>query len=57
MEVLIEEVKNDYVIGHTDNYLKIKIEENLLPNHYYQVKLIAMKEDMIIGILTENQET
>ena len=57
VEVFIEEVKNDYVIGHTDNYLKIKIEENLLPNHYYQVKLIAMKEDMIIGILTENQET
>lgn len=56
VEVLIEEVKNDYVIGHTDNYLKIKIEENLLANHYYQVKLVEMKDDVLLGVLVENQE-
>jgi threonylcarbamoyladenosine tRNA methylthiotransferase MtaB len=45
--VLIEENKDGYSLGHTENYLKIKVFEHLEPNHYYQVKLLQMEKDCI----------
>lgn len=49
VNVLIEEIKEDVSIGHTENYLKVSIPEKLIPNHYYQVKLTKLENDTIIG--------
>lgn len=39
MDVLIEEVKNNKSIGHTSNYLKVEINENLLVGEIYNRKI------------------
>ena len=49
VEVLVEEQKDAYSIGHTSNYLKIKIYESLTINQIYQVKLTNLENDVLIG--------
>ena len=49
MDVLIEEVKNGNAIGHTTNYLKVKVEEKLLPNHMEKILLQKFEGMEIIG--------
>lgn len=39
VEVLIEEQKENYSIGHTSNYLKVKIEKLIKPNTFINVKI------------------
>lgn len=39
MEVLIEEKKENSFIGHTSNFIKVKIEGNYVTNQIYNIKL------------------
>lgn len=51
--VLIEEVKDDYSVGHTENYLKIKVLSQLKANEYYLVKLLNIENECITAQLVE----
>ena len=50
VEVLIEEYKEGYSIGHTGNYLHVKIKKKYLQNEIVKVKLIKIDYPYIIGI-------
>ena len=39
MKVLIEEKKDDYFIGHTSNYIKVRLKGNFEINEEYDVLL------------------
>ena len=45
LSVLIEEYKDGYSIGHTSNYLKVKIKQELETNTFYDV----MIQDYLLG--------
>ena len=49
IEVLIEEYKDDYSYGHTDNYLYVKINKELKHNEIVKVKIIDIKYPYCIG--------
>lgn len=49
VDVLIEEVGEDYSIGHTSNYLKVKIYEKVNKNQIYTVFLKHLDGDAIVG--------
>ncbi len=49
LEVLIEEVFENYSIGFTSNYIKIKVEMPLFKNQFYKVKTIKYEENYLIG--------
>jgi len=49
VEVLIEEIGPHYAIGHTSNYLKVKITDLVKPNQYVSVKLNNLEENNLIG--------
>lgn len=50
LKVLIEEVKDNISIGHTDNYIKVRIEEELKHNEFYDVKLLEIVNNEVKGI-------
>ncbi len=50
--VLFESIKNNRVIGHTDNYIKVEIDGNKnIINTIKTVKLTKMKDQTLIGEL------
>ncbi len=49
VDVLIEEVKDNYSVGHTSNYLKVTINDILDKNTFYKVKIIKVLQDDIYG--------
>lgn len=49
VEVLVEKVYEEYSIGSTSNYMKVKIKDKLEKNELYWVNIIAMEEDWLIG--------
>ena len=49
LELLVEEIKDGISIGHTSNYLKIKVNKILEKNHIYKVKITKVIEDDIWG--------
>ncbi|MDD4187538.1 MAG: tRNA (N(6)-L-threonylcarbamoyladenosine(37)-C(2))-methylthiotransferase MtaB [Bacilli bacterium] len=50
LKVLIEEVKDNISIGHTSNYLKVKINKKLTPNTYYEAKIIKIDKEDVLGV-------
>ena len=50
IDVLIEEVKEDYVLGHTDNYIKVKINKLLENNKFYNIKINEIVKTDVKGI-------
>jgi len=50
IDVLIEEVKEDYVVGHTDNYIKVIINKNLKNNKFYNIKITDIVKTDVKGI-------
>lgn len=48
-EILIEEVYDDYSIGCTSNYIKVRVNKKLNKNHFYNVKLISFENKLLIG--------
>ena len=53
VNVLIEEVKDKKSIGHTENYLKVIINEPLLENKCYNVLIADVKVESVTGKLIE----
>ena len=49
VEVLIEEYKDGYSYGHTDNYLYVKINKELPHNEIIKVKIKEIKYPYCIG--------
>ena len=50
LEVLIEKV-DDNSTGHTTNYLKVEINSKLKQNELYNVHIIDIKDNILIGEL------
>lgn len=50
LDVLIEEVFDNYSVGHTSNYIKVRIEEKLEHNKDYLVKIISVNGLTVNGI-------
>lgn len=51
VEVLIEEVNDEISIGHTSNYIKVKVNQKLERNNFYKVIIKEVKEEYVIGEL------
>lgn len=51
LEVLIEEVGDDYAVGHTSNYLKVQCPSCCEKNRCYEITITNIKEDMLEGNL------
>ena len=52
VSVLIEEVKDNISIGHTSNYLKVKVKgENKLCGTIQDVDVISLEKDTLLGSL------
>ena len=49
LNVLVEEVFDDYSTGHTDNYIKVIINSNLEHNKDFNVKIIKIDGVMVYG--------
>ena len=49
VEVLIEGVKDSYSIGHTSNFLNVKIQKKLNNNEFYKVKIKKIEYPYCIG--------
>ncbi len=49
LEVLFEEVKDGVSIGHTSNYLKVKVKGNIPSNTFKNVKIKSYLLDSLIG--------
>lgn len=49
VSVLIEENKNGYSIGHTGNYLKVKIPNDIKANEIVSVKIIKRENLELVG--------
>ena len=53
MEVLIEQYDGKYSIGHTSNYLKVKIAQKLENNQFYNVKITKICQNDVYGTLND----
>ena len=49
IDVLIEEVKEKKSIGHTDNYIKVIINEELKHNNFYKIKINKVDKTDVYG--------
>ncbi len=49
VEVLTEEIIDGYVVGHTSNYLKVYLKDDLLLNKFYTCKINLIKDGIIYG--------
>lgn len=48
-EIIVEEYKNGYSIGHTSNFVRVLIPQELEHNGIYKVKLVSLKDNSVIG--------
>jgi threonylcarbamoyladenosine tRNA methylthiotransferase MtaB len=55
VKVLIEEVFEDYSIGHTDNFLKVFVDQRLKENKEYEVLIKKAYIDHVDALLIENK--
>lgn len=46
VEVLIEEEKNNYFMGHTSNYLKVLIKDKVQLNKVYRIKIVKIDNNI-----------
>ena len=53
MDVLIEEVNDAVAIGHTTNYIKVKVYQKLNKNTIYPVQLMTNKGTYMVGNVKE----
>ena len=49
VEVLVEEHKDDYSIGHTGNFLHVKVKGNYQINEFIKVKIEKIDYPYCIG--------
>ena len=53
VEVIIEEVFEDHSVGHSSNYLAIRIDERLEKNNIYSIKIVKVENDAIKGVVNK----
>ena len=53
IEVIVEEVFEGYSLGHSSNYLAIRIYEVLLKNNIYNIKVVKVENDIIKGVVNK----
>ena len=53
LEVLIEKGSQEYSVGHTDNYLKVKINKFIKSNTLINVKIIKLDNLVLEGVYEE----
>jgi len=53
MEILFEQEKEGYTVGHSDNYLEIKVPEKVERNTISKVKITAIKRGALYGKIVE----
>jgi len=51
VNVLIEEIEKNMSIGHTENFLKVEINQTLEPNKTYTITINKIYNDKVIGKL------
>lgn len=56
VEVLIEEVFDTYSIGFTGNYIKVRVNEILDKNAFYEIKAIGFENNMLLGEVIYKKE-
>lgn len=49
--ILTEEYKDGYTYGYTDNYLRIKVKENINRGEIVKVKIISLDDLTLVGVL------
>ena len=49
VKVLFEQKKNGFNIGHSENYIEIHVKDKVDKNSIHNVKIIAIKNDKLIG--------
>jgi len=49
VDVLVEDVSDIESIGHTSNFIKVKIDETLESNHVYAVKITRGEDNLLVG--------
>ena len=54
LEVLFEEEKDGFSIGHTSNYLKVKVEGKITPNTFCKVKIESYQLGYCMGLLEDS---
>ena len=53
VEVLIETAKEGISFGHTSNYIPVEVEQDLIPNQFYQVKITDVSKAGVKGLITD----
>lgn len=48
-EVIIEEEKDNFYIGHTSNFIKVYIDSGVILHESYKVKIIGLYKDGVLG--------
>jgi len=51
VEILFEQDKNGYCIGHSTNYLEISVKEKVKRNSLHNVKIISMQNGRLLGVV------
>ncbi|MGL6065295.1 MAG: tRNA (N(6)-L-threonylcarbamoyladenosine(37)-C(2))-methylthiotransferase MtaB [Fusobacteriaceae bacterium] len=50
LKVLVEEIKGSYAFGHSENYIKVKINnENIVVGNIYEVLLKKVEKELLVG--------
>ena len=57
LEIITEERVNDYIIGHTSNYLKVLIRGDYMLNSIYCVKVTHIEENILYGTVISCSNT
>lgn len=53
VEVLIETAKEGISFGHTSNYIPVEVEQDLIPNQFYQAKITDVSKTGVKGLITD----
>ena len=55
VDYIFENTKNGLLFGHTDNYIKIKVDDDLsLANTIQKVNILEMSKDHMVGRIIKN---
>lgn len=55
LEVLIENNKDGFSYGHTENFIPVKINEAINSNTFVMVKLLENKEEFVLGEIVSSE--
>jgi len=53
LNMVIEEIKSDYVCGYSENYIKIYAKSRRLPGEIVPVRIERIEQEKVFGVITE----